>query len=41
MPVAHFGLGEATTVDVRVTLPSGKTVERPKVRAKQVLVVDE
>jgi hypothetical protein len=41
MPVAHFGLGEATTVDVRVTLPSGKTLERPKVRAKQVLVVDE
>jgi enediyne biosynthesis protein E4 len=41
MPVAHFGLGDAATVDVRVTLPNGVTLDRPNQRAKQVLVVNE
>ena len=41
MPVAHFGLGDTATVDVRVTLPNGQTIDRPNQRAKQVVVVDE
>ena len=42
IPVAHFGLNDAATVDVRVTLPGGKaTIDKPGVRANQVLVVAE
>ena len=42
LAVAHFGLGDAMTVDVRVTLPGGKgTIDKPGVKANQVLVVKE
>ncbi|MCI0702856.1 MAG: CRTAC1 family protein [Planctomycetia bacterium] len=42
MPIAHFGLGDAATVDVRVTLPGGKaTIDKPGVKANQVLTVNE
>jgi len=42
LPVAHFGLGDAATVDVRVTLPGGKTtIDKPGVKANQVLEVKE
>lgn len=37
----HFGLGQASAVDVRVTLPHGNgTVERRGVRANQYLTID-
>lgn len=39
--VAHFGLGEADRVDVRVRLPDGRTLERDGVAADQVLTIDE
>jgi hypothetical protein len=35
MPVAHFGLGQATVVDVSITLPDGTTVELSDVTADQ------
>jgi enediyne biosynthesis protein E4 len=42
MPIAHFGLNDAATVDVRVTLPGGKgAIDKPGVKANQVLVVKE
>jgi hypothetical protein len=41
LPVAHFGLADEGTVDVRVTLPNGKPVDRPGTKANQVLVVTE
>ncbi|MCL4201680.1 MAG: VCBS repeat-containing protein [Pirellulaceae bacterium] len=34
---AHFGLGKQTTVDLKVTLPSGKTVSLAGVKADQFL----
>ena len=41
MPVAHFGLGDAANVDLRVTLPGGKAgVENGGVKANQVLVIE-
>jgi hypothetical protein len=39
--VCHFGLGEEKSVDVRVTLPGGKVIERARVTADQVLIVEE
>lgn len=39
--VSHFGLGDEKSVDVRVTLPSGKVIERAKVEADRTLVVEE
>jgi hypothetical protein len=39
--VAHFGLGDATTVDVEVKLPDGRFIERDRVRADQVLTIEE
>jgi len=41
LPVAHFGLGDATKVDVRLTLPGGVVVERKDVASSQVLSVEE
>lgn len=42
LPVAHFGLDAAATVDVRVTLPGGKaTIDRPATKANQVLTVKQ
>lgn len=41
MPVAHFGLGDAKTVDVRAVLPDGGVVERKAVAAGKVLVIEE
>ena len=41
-PVAHFGLGEATNVDVlRIEWPSGIVQEFPGVAARQILTVTE
>jgi hypothetical protein len=41
MPIAHFGLGDTATVDVRVTLPGSKAViDKVGVKANQVLVVE-
>jgi enediyne biosynthesis protein E4 len=41
LPVAHFGLGRAASVDVEVLLPDGSRVERKGVAADQALVVAE
>jgi len=42
LALAHFGLGDATAVDVRVTLPGGKAViDRAGVKANQVLTINE
>lgn len=42
LPVAHFGLGDTASVDVRVVLPGGKgTIEKLGVKANQVLRVSE
>lgn len=38
---AHFGLGDAATVDVQARLPDGTIVSRPGVKADQVLTVEE
>ncbi len=38
---AHFGLGDATKVDVEVRLPDGTKVYRPGVAAGQLLTVEE
>jgi len=35
LPVAHFGLGQATVVDVSITLPDGTTVELSDVDSDQ------
>jgi len=37
----HFGLGDSEAVDVVVTFPSGKKVERKAVKADAVVVVEE
>jgi hypothetical protein len=39
--VAHFGLGDAGTVDLQVRLPDGKTVNRPGVKAGQLLTIEQ
>jgi enediyne biosynthesis protein E4 len=39
--VAHFGLAAESTVNVRVTLPGGRTISRNDVRANQRLVLEE
>ncbi|MCI0465318.1 MAG: CRTAC1 family protein [Gemmataceae bacterium] len=39
--VCHFGVGDVKTVDVEVTLPSGKRVRQPNVAADRVLIVEE
>ncbi len=39
--VAHFGLGDLGVVDVQLRLPNGKSIEKPNVKADQVLVVEE
>jgi hypothetical protein len=39
--LAHVGLGDAGTVDVLVTFPSGATVEKKDVAADQLLTVEE
>lgn len=39
--VCHFGLGDADTVDVRVTLPDGRVVDRPGVAAGKVLIITQ
>lgn len=39
--LCHFGLGEQTSIDVRVTLPGGRTIDRRNVKSKQKLVVEE
>jgi hypothetical protein len=39
--VSHFGLGDEKSVDVRVTLPGGKVIERAKVEAERTLVLEE
>ncbi len=42
MPIAHFGLNDAATVDVRITLPGGKAaIDKVGVKANQVFVVRE
>ena len=42
LPIAHFGLADTATVDVRVTLPGGKgAIDKAGVKANQVLVVKE
>jgi enediyne biosynthesis protein E4 len=41
MPLAHFGLGHEKSVDVRVKLPSGKTIDEPGVNSNQVLTVNQ
>jgi hypothetical protein len=38
--VCHFGLGDATFVDVRMQLPDGTIVERPAVAANQRLLIE-
>jgi len=37
---AHFGLGAHATVDVRVTLPSGRMFEYPSIPGDQLLEID-
>jgi hypothetical protein len=37
LPVAHFGLGSETTVDVTITLPDGTVTQLPDVNADQHL----
>ena len=37
----HFGLGDVKSVDVRVTLPSGRIIDRRDVAAGSTLVVAE
>jgi enediyne biosynthesis protein E4 len=37
LPVAHFGLGAAAQVDVRVALPSGEVFDLPAVRTDRHL----
>ncbi len=39
--IAHFGLDRHQEVDVRVKLPNGKVIDRSKVKANQVLIVEE
>ncbi len=39
--VAHFGLGDAATVDVEVVLPTGKKVARTGVAADQRITIEE
>lgn len=39
--VCHFGLGDETAVDVRVTLPNGTIIERRDVKADQSLRLEE
>jgi enediyne biosynthesis protein E4 len=41
LPVAHFGLGDITTVDVRVKLPNGKTMNERGVKANRILTINE
>jgi hypothetical protein len=42
LPVAHFGLGDAANVDIRITLPGGKgVIDKVGVKANQVLAVQE
>jgi hypothetical protein len=42
IPVAHFGLNDTATVDVRVALPGGKgVIDKVGVKANQVLKVSE
>lgn len=41
LPVAHFGLGDADTVDVEVALPGGKKLVRREVKADQRVVMEE
>jgi hypothetical protein len=38
--VCHFGLGNASTVDVRVRLPNGTVVKRPYVAANTCLLIE-
>ncbi|MBX6315208.1 MAG: ASPIC/UnbV domain-containing protein [Isosphaeraceae bacterium] len=37
----HFGLGDETAIDVRITLPGGATIDRPGITADRTLVVEE
>jgi enediyne biosynthesis protein E4 len=39
--VCHFGLGDEKSVDVRVTLPNGKVLEKAKAGADRTLVIEE
>ncbi len=39
--VCHFGLGRVKEVDVRVTLPNGKAIDRAGVKADQRFVIEE
>jgi hypothetical protein len=39
--VCHFGLGDAASVDVRVTLPNGKSLMRKGATADQRLKLEE
>jgi hypothetical protein len=39
--LCHFGLGDETTIDVRVTLPNGAVIEKTNVAADQSLVIEE
>lgn len=39
--LCHFGLADETRVDVRVTLPGGKTIDRANVPADKALLVEE
>jgi enediyne biosynthesis protein E4 len=40
VPVARFGLGGATAVDVRIQTPAGESIELPGVSADQLVLVD-
>jgi len=39
--VCHFGLGDVNHVDVRVSLPNGRVIDRRNVKVDQALVVSE
>lgn len=39
--LCHFGLGDETSVDVRVSLPGGKVIDKQGVAADKPLVVEE
>jgi len=39
--IAHFGLGAETQIDIQITLPDGRIIERQGVKADQRLVINE
>src|SRR5204862_6022342 len=39
--IAHCGLGDVTDVDLRIRLPDGNVIDRPGVKAGQLLTVEK